>query len=298
MNLLSHLYRQERLKGLSLGVSMVALSALLSACGQSTEKQTEQSNPVEKTTKVMHADVSAKSSSKKVQEVSPEVTAKIKASLAKLNPNISPLKIIHSQLPGFYEVLTSSDVIYIDKDIKFVMPGPVFNVSGDAPTNITDASKSLIDEMQRPARAKLVNTVTDKDAVVFKAKNEKYVVNVFTDIDCGYCRKLHQDMQGYLDAGITVRYLAFPRAGVNSGSYNKLVSIWCASDRNKAMSDAKLHGKVVDAKCDNPISAQYKISQDIGLGGTPSIILKDGKLFPGYMPPQNLVQALEQHYKH
>jgi thiol:disulfide interchange protein DsbC len=127
----------------------------------------------------------------------------------------------------------------------------------------------------------------------FKPKGEtRAVVSVFTDVDCGYCRKLHLEMADMNALGIEVRYLAFPRAGVGSPTYDKIVSAWCADDRNQALTDLKLGKDIPNRACPNPVAKQYELGHDIGVTGTPAIVLEDGRLLPGYMPAAELAGLL------
>ena len=134
----------------------------------------------------------------------------------------------------------------------------------------------------------------DEKAIEFKAKNERYVVNVFTDISCGYCQKLHNEIAQYNDLGITVRYLAFPRAGLGSQSYDELVAVWCAKDPKEALTVAKSGGHVTQSQCANSVAEQYSLGQRIGVAGTPYIVLPDGSLIGGYQPAYQLIQSLKQ----
>lgn len=128
--------------------------------------------------------------------------------------------------------------------------------------------------------------------IIFPAKNAKHTITIFTDIDCGYCRKLHSEVSRYTDAGITVRYLFFPRSGPNTESYFKAVSVWCADDRNQALTDAKLNNKVINKTCENPIDKHMQLAQAFGVNGTPAIIADDGTMVPGFVPAKELVKHL------
>ena len=133
----------------------------------------------------------------------------------------------------------------------------------------------------------------EKDMLVYKAKNEKHVITVFTDVDCGYCRKLHNQMSEYNDLGITVRYLAYPRAGIPSANADEMQAVWCAKDPLQAMTDAKAGKNIKAASCDIDISKQYRLGMSFGINGTPAMILEDGTMIPGYQPPENLLQTIE-----
>jgi thiol:disulfide interchange protein DsbC len=135
--------------------------------------------------------------------------------------------------------------------------------------------------------------IPESSMIVYKAENEKHVLSVFTDIDCVYCRKLHQEMAQMNELGITVRYLAFPRAGLNSPSYDKAVSVWCAGDRNAAMDSAKGSGQIEAIKCDAPVAMHMQVARQLGVNSTPSLVLEDGRLQPGYAPPKQLLSLFK-----
>jgi thiol:disulfide interchange protein DsbC len=126
------------------------------------------------------------------------------------------------------------------------------------------------------------------------AEKTDHTVTVFTDIDCGYCRKLHNEITDYTQNGIKVRYLMFPRAGFNSESYHKAVSVWCAENRQEAMTRAKRGESVTPKKCPNPVQEQAELGQSLGVQGTPSIILENGQMIPGYVPAAQLAQMLDE----
>ncbi|MGL5148470.1 MAG: bifunctional protein-disulfide isomerase/oxidoreductase DsbC, partial [Plesiomonas shigelloides] len=130
--------------------------------------------------------------------------------------------------------------------------------------------------------------------LVYKARDEKHVVTVFTDITCGYCRKLHQEMADYNKLGITVRYLAFPRQGVPSANASQMQAVWCAKDPLKAMDDAQNGKSVGEAECDANIASQYQLGNAFGINGTPAIVLGDGSVIPGYQAPAALLEVLER----
>lgn len=130
--------------------------------------------------------------------------------------------------------------------------------------------------------------------IVYAPKQVKHTVTIFTDIDCPYCRKLHKEMQSYLDAGIEVRYLAFPRAGAGSESYKKAVSVWCAKNREEAMTRAKRGETVKSESCKHPVDRHLALVQRLGVNATPTIFLENGRRIPGYVPAQRLLQILEQ----
>ena len=117
---------------------------------------------------------------------------------------------------------------------------------------------------------------------------------MFTDIDCGYCRRLHSEIEQLQENGVEVRYAAFPRAGVGSDSYKKYVSVYCAKDQNVTMTLAKAGKMPEPATCDNPVADQYKLGQKLGITGTPTLIFEDGEMQPGYAPWKELLKRMNQ----
>ena len=138
-----------------------------------------------------------------------------------------------------------------------------------------------------------MNKFGASEKIEFLPEKMDHHITVFTDIDCGYCRKLHAEMKEYNELGIGISYMFFPRAGLKSESYDKAVNVWCAADQRNAMTMAKA-GEAVDAKvCDNPITAHYNAGMAVGVTGTPALVLEDGTLMPGYLPPAQLKQRLD-----
>jgi thiol:disulfide interchange protein DsbC len=150
----------------------------------------------------------------------------------------------------------------------------------------------------------------EDDMIVFKAKDEKHVVTVFTDTSCGYCRKLHHELYtyqeknpqtkkletlpGYTDLGITVRYLAFPRGGVDSPAYGQMQSVWCSEDKAAAIGEAKNGKAISPVACKNNVLQQYQLGEAFGVRGTPAMVLEDGSMLPGYRPPAALLEFLDR----
>jgi thiol:disulfide interchange protein DsbC len=128
--------------------------------------------------------------------------------------------------------------------------------------------------------------------LIFSPDKPTHTITVFTDIDCGYCRKLHHEMADYHAKGIRVRYLMFPRSGVNSPSYDKAVSVWCSEDRNDSLTKAKNGKDPAPRTCDNPVQNHMAMGRSIGVQGTPSIVFEDGRVIPGYVPAERLAAML------
>lgn len=189
-----------------------------------------------------------------------------------------------SPVPGLLQVMTEKGLFYTSKDGKYLLQARIYDIEN----GMRNLSEEALGNVRLDGLAEF------EDAVIeYKAKNEKYVVNVFTDITCGYCRKLHNEMDQYNDLGITVRYLAFPRGGLNSRTYTDMVSVWCATDKQDAMDKAKAGGSVPNKSCDSKVAEEYAFGQKIGVNGTPNIIMPDGSVIPGYQPPKKLEEALK-----
>ncbi|WP_339721196.1 bifunctional protein-disulfide isomerase/oxidoreductase DsbC [uncultured Paraglaciecola sp.] len=187
-------------------------------------------------------------------------------------------------VPGLLQVISDKGLFYASQDGKYLFRASIYNID-EGMRNVTEDALGAI---------RLDGLKKFKDDVIeYKADNEKYVVNVFTDITCGYCRKLHNEMDQYNDLGITVRYLAFPRGGLKSSSYTDMVSVWCADNKQEAMNKAKAGGTVATKNCQTQVAEEYAFGQKIGVNGTPNIIMPNGSVIPGYQPPKQLEQALK-----
>jgi thiol:disulfide interchange protein DsbC len=211
-------------------------------------------------------------------------------------PNLSQLQAVlegskldsvtPTPLRGLYEVVMGSQVLYLSEDGRFAIQGDMVDLS----------TRSNLTEVRRGAlRLKAVEAVGESNMVVFVPSGPvKHTVTVFTDIDCGYCRKLHSEMAAYNQNGIKVRYLMYPRAGIDSESYRKAVAVWCADNRQDALTRAKRGENIPLKTCENPVKEQYELGVALGVKGTPSLILEDGEIIPGYVPPTQLAQILEE----
>lgn len=213
------------------------------------------------------------------------VDAKVREALQTLVPNVSIDSIRASAIPGFREVVLSGQVLYVSEDGKYLVQGTLFEIA--TRTDLTEATRAGI---RREALAKVG---ADK-RIVFAPANPTHTVTVFTDIDCGYCRRMHQQVKDYNDQGIAVEYLFFPRAGIGSDSYDKAVSVWCAKDQRQAMTDAKNGLEIPKLQCDNPVIDDFNLGQRVGVDGTPAIYNAQGTYIGGYLTPEQMRQRLDQ----
>jgi thiol:disulfide interchange protein DsbC len=203
-------------------------------------------------------------------------------------PSVKVGDVKSSEIKGLFEVTVGGNVFYVSDDGKYLIQGHLIDVASH-----TDLTESKLGGARKLALEKLgVNKM-----IVFKPKISKYTVSIFTDIDCGYCRKLHSELDQYMVEGITIQYLFYPRAGKGSDSYHKAISVWCADDRKAALTAAK-KGEIPAVKtCDNPIDEHMKLADEFEVKGTPMIITEKGNIYPGYLPAKQLVEALEDEKK-
>jgi thiol:disulfide interchange protein DsbC len=212
----------------------------------------------------------------------------ITTSLQGSKPGIQVDSVESSIIPGLYKAeIAGGPQVYATPDGKYFIVGEVFEVAPGKIVNLTERDRNV-------DRAKYITAVNKKDSIVFAPTGDvKKVMYVFTDVDCGYCQLLHSKVPEYNQLGIEVRYLAYPRAGLNSGSYNKIASAWCATDRNAALTKLKNREDIPENICPgNPVAAQYELGQKIGLNGTPALVFEDGELIGGYVEPARLKEML------
>ena len=222
--------------------------------------------------------------------------AKIDIINAKMQSLNIPVNAVNkSEINGLYEVITNGEIYYVSDDAKYLINGNIYDLDNQM-ANVTGEKKAklsqdkILENMDRL-------TAFEKDMIVFKANNEKHVINVFTDPTCAYCQKLHAQIDDYNKLGITIRYLAFPRGGIESATYRNMVSIWCSDDPKTAMTLAKSRKEVPFKSCENTVKEQYELGVFFGVNGTPALVLEDGSLQPGYLPPKQLIQLLDSRVK-
>ncbi len=207
----------------------------------------------------------------------------IRQALTKSMPSVKVGSVKPSEINGLYEVTVGGNIFYVSDDGKYLVQGHLVDVA---------ARVDLTEEKLSGVRKQAIEKLGLDKMIVFKPKESKYTVSIFTDIDCGYCRKLHSEIDQYMAEGITIQYLFFPRAGKGSDSYHKAISVWCADDRKAALTAAK-KGDTPPAKtCANPIDEHMQLAEDFEVKGTPMIVTEKGNIFPGYLPAKQLAEAL------
>ncbi|WP_444943819.1 DsbC family protein [Microbulbifer sp. ZKSA006] len=223
-------------------------------------------------------------------EVDAGVAKTIKTRLEASSPQMAYGEVRESPIKGLYEVDIdgTSTTVFVSADGNYFVHGDLFQVQSSGVANLSEQRRAT-------RRAEVMGELDKEDMIVFSPEGEtKASVYVFTDVDCGYCRKLHQDVPELNKRGIEVRYLAFPRGGLNSLGYRKLATAWCADDSNKALTALKNRENVpLDVCKSNPVAAQYKLGNEaIDVRGTPTIVMEDGRVVPGYLPPDRLIEEL------
>ena len=219
-----------------------------------------------------------------VHAASPEET--IAERLNQSVPGLQVNSVSESMVPGLYEVRTNNrDMIYASEDGEYIIAGELLQLTDEGVVNVTEQARA-------GERAETMADFGNDGLITFKADDEKAVVDVFTDIDCPYCRKLHDEMERLNELGITVNYYAFPRSGPGTPSFRKYESVWCSDDPRASMSRAKAGGQVEERSCDNPVGDQFRLGQQVGVSGTPSILLDDGEMIRGYVPADKLAEGL------
>jgi thiol:disulfide interchange protein DsbC len=209
-----------------------------------------------------------------------------RAAIAKKLDGLKVEDVRISPVTGVYEITRGSDVSYVSSDGRYAIVGDMIDLDSDA---------NLSENRRRGIRQRMLETVPESEMVVFSPKDPKYTITVFTDIDCGYCRKLHSQIAEYNRLGIRVRYLFFPRTGPNTESWHKAEAVWCASNRNDALTKAK-KGENIDSKdcgANNIVARDYELGQKLSVEGTPAIFLSTGEMLPGYAPPGQLANYLK-----
>lgn len=210
----------------------------------------------------------------------------VRAKLQALFPELQTAAVRPSEVAGLYEVQDGANFGYVTADGKYLIEGDLLDLK---------TGQSLTENRRRADRVAQLDALGEKNMIVFAPEGRaKHVVTVFTDVDCGYCRKLHSEMAEYNAAGIEIRYVSYPRTGPQSESFRKAEAVWCAADRKAALTQAKLGAPVSGgANCENVVQREWELGNAFGLRGTPLLVLEDGSLVNGYLPPAALAQRLD-----
>lgn len=226
--------------------------------------------------------------SEEISKPSDAIEQSVLSMLKTARPDIQFTFLGESPMPGVYEVqVMNGPLLFVHEQGEYLFQGGLLQVKESGIVDTMEARQAI-------NRSEIFATRSTDDMIIFKPEGEsKAIMNVFTDVDCGYCRKFHQEVPELNAMGIEVRYLAFPRAGIPSGSYDKIAKAWCAEDQQDALTKVK-SGRSVDVEVceDNPVAEQYAFGTQLGVTGTPAIILMDGTLIPGYQPAKKFAEVL------
>ena len=212
----------------------------------------------------------------------------LKEKLTQILPQeIDLISVEKTEMKGFFRVnFEGIEPLYVSSDGNYLVSGDIYLITTEGLVNKSEARRDY-------QRKTLINNLNIEEFITFEPEETLHNIYVFTDVDCGYCRQFHNQIDDYLNLGIKVNYLAYPRAGINSDSFNKISSAWCNEDPNYSLTLLK-QGKNIDTKAcnDNPVEKHFNLGNAIGVQGTPSIITNEGKMIPGYLPPQDLLNIL------
>jgi thiol:disulfide interchange protein DsbC len=213
-----------------------------------------------------------------------EELEKVRNKVSKMFQEIKPEHIQPSPIDGWYTVRKGAVVAYISADGRYLLQGDLIDL--DTQVNLSESERNS-------ARIEMMAAIPDDEMISFTPDEVKYSVSIFTDIDCAYCRRLHSQIDEYLAQSIEINYLLYPRSGPTSASWVKAEQVWCADDRNEALTLAKVDKNFDSHSCDSSmISKHYSLGKEVGLTGTPAIVMSDGTLMPGYLPPLALAERL------
>jgi thiol:disulfide interchange protein DsbC len=218
----------------------------------------------------------------------PEPAAPVdpRVEIAKRIPGSKPDELRPTPIPNIYEMTRGSEIAYVTTDGKYAISGDMFDIA---------KNDDLTESRRREMRLKQIDEIPESDMVIFAPKDPKYSVTVFTDVDCAYCRQLHSQIADYNRLGIRVRYIFYPRSGPHTESWTKAEEVWCSPNRNDALTRAKLGQPLTTKPCpNNPVARAYALGRSFGLQGTPAILLADGEMIGGYLPPAELIQELKK----
>ena len=217
--------------------------------------------------------------------------ASVEESLAARFPGVEPEHVRQSAVPGLWEVAIGAQVVYLSEDGRYMVRGDLIDLMSGQ--NLTDAR---LTELRLEVASRLSRDFDERRMIVFSPDKPTHTVTIFTDVDCGYCRKLHGEIEEYNKRGIKVRYLFYPLAGVGSDSWAKADAVWCSPNRNEALTRAKLGQPVKPTQpCVNtPTAEHHRMATELGIRGTPAILTEQGDLLPGYVPADQLAAWLSE----
>jgi len=217
------------------------------------------------------------------------VPADVRARVVAKLPGAKAEDVQASPIPGLYEVTVGGMILYVSSDGRYLVSGSMYDV--ESQTNLTASRRNS-------ARAQALAAAKPSDMIIFSPPNPKATVTVFTDVDCGFCRKFHTQIADINKAGVQVRYMMFPRSGPGTESWRKAEAVWCSKDRKDALTRAKAGEDLKVKPCDSKsVQAQYDLGENLGIEGTPAIFTQEGEYIGGFMTAAQLLKAASESRK-
>jgi thiol:disulfide interchange protein DsbC len=211
-----------------------------------------------------------------------------RVALAAKIPGATPGDLRTTPVPGLYELSHGSDVSYVTADAQYILSGDLYRITEDG------KFPNLSEHRRRELRKAMVDSIPESEMIVFGPADAAHTITVFTDVDCSWCQRLHSQIAQYNKQGIRVRYLSYPRSGPDTGSWFKADAVWCSADPGKALTLAKQGEEMKKVDCPtSPVARHYQLGEQVGIEGTPGLVLDDGELIPGYVSPEQLVLHLK-----
>jgi thiol:disulfide interchange protein DsbC len=210
----------------------------------------------------------------------------INKTLASILPPDKEARVSDTPIPGLKEIVVDESIFYLSQDGQYLLEGDLINLRNGK--NLTGQARAIV-------RSEMFASLSQSDTINFfgaDSKKLKTKIYIYTDIDCGYCRKLHLEIPDLNKAGIAVSYLAFPRGGLKGESHSKAVSVWCSKDKKRALTLAKLGKAIESLTCDNPVADQYNLGKTMGLRGTPAVYSEDGLYLGAYSSAEAIATQL------
>jgi thiol:disulfide interchange protein DsbC len=261
---------------------ILALLLPLVACAQSTPPVIKAAEAAAPAAVPAPAAASSAAASQPIARDDPRVA------LAAKIPGAHAADLRATPVPGVYELVHGSDVSYVTADAKFIFAGDLYRITGDG------KFPNLSELRRRELRLAMVGTVPESEMIIFGPPDAAHTITVFTDVDCAWCQKLHSQIKDYNKLGIRVRYLSYPRSGPNTESWFKADAVWCSADKRTALTEAKLGAALKKVNCPaSPVARHFQLGEQIGIEGTPGLVLDDGELIPGYLSPPQLLLHLK-----
>lgn len=212
-----------------------------------------------------------------------KISSEMRQRVAELEQELGKATVKPTPVAGLFEVTIGPTVVYMSADGRYLIQGDLMDIA---------TKENLTTSAVRDARAATVAGFDETNLVVYAPQEVKHTITVFTDVDCPYCSRFHNEVPKLVEAGVKVRYAAFPRGGIPSKNYHRMVSVWCATDPQTAMTAAKAGRDIDAAKCPNQVKEQFQTARAMGVRGTPTMVLSDGQILPGYMPSKRLLRIL------